>query len=91
MNLVTQTANSFTTLHLDEALHIPTMTFTLVSLQKFIDINVTPIFNIPPSKGVLKKYISDSTQHQIRLLSIGKGRLTLECTIVTHQLQRWGF
>ena len=83
MDLVTQSASGFTTLHLDEVLHIPTMTFSLLSLQRLIDNNVTPIFNIFPSKAVLSKLLSDGTQQQIGLLSIDKGRLTLDYTMAT--------
>ena len=83
VDLTTETASGFTTLHLDEVLHIPTMTFSLLSLQRLIASNVTPIFNIIPSRAVLNKLLSNGTQQQIGLLSIDKGRFTLDYKLAT--------
>ena len=57
VDLITEIASGFNTLHLDEVLHIPSMTFILLSLQRLIDGIVTPIFNIIPSKAVLSKLL----------------------------------
>ena len=82
VDLITKSASGFITLHLDEVLHIPTVTFNLLSLQRLIDSNVTPIFNIIPTKAVFSKLLSDDTQQHIGLL-IDKGRLTLDYNLAT--------
>ena len=83
VDLVTQTAIGSTILHLHEVLYIPSMTFSLLSLQLLIDSNVTRVFNIIPSKDILDQLLPNGTQQQIGLMSVIKGRLTLDYTMET--------
>ena len=54
------------------------MTFSLLSLQRFIDNNVTRLFNVIPSKAILNKLLPDGNQQQIGLMTVHKGQLTLD-------------
>ena len=54
------------------------MTFNLLSLQRLIDNNVTPLFNAIPSKAILNKLLQEGNQQQIGLMTVHKGRLTLD-------------
>ena len=43
--------------------------------------HVTPLFNVIPSKAILNKLLPDGNQQQIGLMTVHKGRLTLDCSM----------
>ena len=81
VDLITTSATGPTTLHLQEVLYIPTMTFNLLSLQRLIDNNVTPLFNIIPSKAILNQPLPDGNQQKSGLMTVNKGQMTLDYTM----------
>ena len=55
--LITESAHGPIPLRLNNVLYIPTMSFSILSLQKLVDANYVPVFGEIPHKAVVKKVL----------------------------------
>ena len=81
VTLITHAATRSHTLLLHDVLYIPSISFRLLSLQKLVDADFVPLFKEIPGKVVLKETTSMGQMQQIAIMTICKGRLTLECKL----------
>ena len=81
VTLNTQFAMGPHTLLLHDVLYIPSMSFSLLSLHKMVEADFIPVFKEIPCKVVIKGTTTVGHMHQIALITICKGRLTLDCKL----------
>ena len=62
------------------------MSFSILSLQKLVDANYVPVFGEIPQKVVVKKVLQSGQLEQIALMTVLRGRLTLDCTLAIPSL-----
>ena len=73
--LITESAHGPIPLRLNNVLYIPTMSFSILSLQKLVDANYVPVFGEIPQKVVVKKVLQSGQLEQIALMTVLRGRL----------------
>ena len=78
VNITTQLATGSQTLQLHDVLYIPSMSFSLLSLQKMVDADFIPVFKEISGKVVIKETTPTCHMQLIALMTITKGRLTLD-------------
>ena len=59
------------------------MSFRLLSLQKLVAADFVPVFKEIPGKVMLKETMSTGQVQQIAIMTICKGRLTLDCKLAS--------
>ena len=84
--LITDSAHGPIPLRLNNVLYIPTMSFSILSLQKLVDANYVPVFGEIPQKVVVKKVLQIGQPEQIALMTALQGRLTLYRTLAITSL-----
>ena len=71
---------------MDNVLFIPTMSFSILSLQKLVDARYLPVFGEIPNEVVIKKTLQSGQLEKIALMTVLRGRLTLDCTLAIPSL-----
>ena len=63
---------------LQDVMYIPSMSFSLLSLQKMVDADLVPVFKEVSGKMVIKATLPTGQMQQVALMTINKGRLKLD-------------